>query len=320
MLFSNKIVNAYKSKMYTRYDDNGIAYYFSCDDFDGLQKEPFSFAASGGYALKSYLYHYENHVSDRIVVFDHGIGGGHRSYMKEIEMLCKRGYPVFAYDHSGCMESGGDSTNGMAQSLCDLNDCIAAIKAEKRFAGVDISVVGHSWGGFSALNIAALQPDISHIVALSGFVSVRECVNSFFPGILKIYRGAVMETERKSNPYYVGFDAVKTLSQSDVKALLIYSDNDRMCRKANYEILKSALADRENIRFLLVSGKGHNPNYTHDAVEYLGDYIGELTEAIRTDKLSTAEAKADFVASFDWNRMTAQDETVWNEIFACLAE
>jgi hypothetical protein len=37
-------------------------------------------------------------------------------------------------------------------------------------------------------------------------------------------------------------------------------------------------------------------------------------------ELETDEQKVDFVASFDWNRMTAQDETVWKEIFKTLAE
>ncbi len=318
MIFEKQVIKMYKGMMYTRYDDTGIAYYFSSDDFAGLKKEAYTFTASAGHTLKGYLYHYDNSAPGRIVVFDHGIGGGHRSYMKEIEMLCRNGYPVFAYDHTGCMESGGENTGGMAQSLCDLNDCITAIKANPCFSGVDISVIGHSWGGFSALNISALHPDISHIVVLSGFVSVQECVNSFFPGILRVYRKAIMEIENSSNPYYVNFNAVKTLCESNAKVLLIYSDNDMKCRKTNFDILNSALNSKDNIRFLLVSGKGHNPNYTSDAVNYLGSYIRELQTLTRQKRLVTPAQKADFIASFDWDRMTAQDESVWQEIFACL--
>ena len=40
----------------------------------------------------------------------------------------------------------------------------------------------------------------------------------------------------------------------------------------------------------------------------------------RKKELETEKQKADFVASYDWNRMTAQDEKVWNEIFKVLAE
>lgn len=52
--------------------------------------------------------------------------------------------------------------------------------------------------------------------------------------------------------------------------------------------------------------------------------LAECTAAVqrKTKKreLETDEQKVDFVASFDWNRMTAQDETVWKEIFKTLAE
>lgn len=318
MLFEEKIINIYKSMMYTRYDDNGTAFYFSSDDFAGLQKESYPFLSSGGYTLQGYVYHYSDPIPDRIIVFDHGIGGGHRSYMKEIELLCRHGYSVFAYDHTGCMESGGDTTSGMAQSLCDLNDCITSIKENPIFSGVDISVIGHSWGGFSALNISALHSDISHIVVLSGFVSVEECINSFFPGIMKIYRKSIMKIEQATNPYFVNFNAVKSLSMTNAKTLLVYSDNDTKCKKINYDILHTAFKDKENISFLLVKGKGHNPNYTADAVTYLDKYVNTLIKLSRAKKLMTEKQKSEFLSSFDWERMTAQDEFVWDKIFACL--
>ena len=199
------IENIYRTKVFARCDDKGTAYYFSAKDFEGLNSVPYSFASSKGDTLKGNFYYYENPIKNRIVVFDHGFGGGHRSYMKEIEMLCRHGYLVFAYDHTGCMTSGGESPNGMAQSLCDLNDCIAMLKADDRFACMDISVMGHSWGGFSTLNISALHPEISHVVVLSGFVSVEELVKTFFSGILKWYRKAVLELERKANPKFFGY-------------------------------------------------------------------------------------------------------------------
>ena len=77
------------------------------------------------------------------------------------------------------------------------------LKNSERFAGLDISVIGHSWGAFSTMNITALHPEISHIVAIAGFVSVEEMVGTFFGGILKGYRKAVLELEKKSNPRFV---------------------------------------------------------------------------------------------------------------------
>ena len=109
-----------------------------------------------------------------------------------------------------------------------------------------------------------------------------------------------------------------SLRKSHAKALLIYSDNDRMCTRRHYDILREKLAERENTQFLLVSGKDHNPNYTKDAVAYLGEYIKAKNKLLRSKKPLTDAQKAAFMASYDWERMTAQDETVWDEIYRAL--
>ena len=318
MIFEKQVVNTFKNLMHTRCDDEGKAYYFSSDDFEGLQKESYVFISSAGHKLQGYIYNYENPVEGRLIVFDHGFFGGHRSYMKEIEMLCKRGFKVFAYDHTGCMESEGITPNGMAQSLCDLNDCILTIKKDPKFAGLDLSVVGHSWGAFSTMNICALHPEISHIVVMSGFVSVEILIESFFAGLLKPYRKAILELETESNPKFVKYNGVESLNATEAKVLLVYSSNDKLCRKTHYDILKEGLSHKENIEFLLVDNKGHNPNYTEDAVKYLAEYSEALNKANKKKELETEGQKKAFVESFDWNRMTAQDEEVWKEIYKCL--
>ena len=314
MLFEKQILATYKGMMHTRCDDTETVFYFSAVDFEGLSCEPFSFRASAGHTLQGYVYQYNNPIPNRLVIFDHGFGGGHRAYMKEIELLCRHGYTVLSYDHTGCMESGGESPNGMAQSLCDLNDCITAIKSDLRFSGSGLSVMGHSWGGFSTLNISALHPEISHIVVLSGFVSVEEIVKSFFPGFLKGYRRAILAFERSVNPKFVGYHAVESLKKSNAKALLIYSEDDPLVTRAHFDQLREGLSDRTNTHFMLCPNKGHNPNYTEDAVKLLGKF-GNARAKLLKNKKATAEDKKRFVASFDWDAITAQDASVWAAIF-----
>lgn len=317
MIFEKQVLNMYKGMMHTRCDDTESVFYFSVADFPGLTAEPFAFTASAGHKLQGYVYHYENYIPERVLVFDHGFGGGHRAYMKEIELLCKHGYQVLSYDHTGCMESEGESPNGMAQSLSDLNDCITAIKKDERFCGLDISVMGHSWGGFSTLNISALHPDVSHIVVLSGFVCVEDLVNSFFGGVMKGYRKPIMELEKKANPRYVSFNAVESLCQTNAHTLLVYSENDKLCNKSHFDTLKEGLSFKNNIKFLLENNKGHNPNYTEESVTYLDKFSAARAKLLKKKNLTVEEKKA-FTAQWDWNRMTEQDELVWNEIFACL--
>ena len=314
MIFEKAILRMYKGMMYTRCDDNGTAFYFSSANFPGLMKESYPFGAKAGHTLQGYLYSYANPLKDRLIVFDHGFGGGHRSYMKEIEALCQNGYRVLAYDHTGCMESGGETPNGMAQSLCDLDDCITKIKSDPRFAGMELSVIGHSWGGFAAMNIPALHPEISRVVVLSGFVSVSLLTETFFKGILKAYRKPILALEQSANPKYFPFHGVSSLKNAKTQALLIYSENDTMCSRLHFDTLKEGLADCENVRLLLLKNKGHNPNYTENAVAYLGEYLQEKKRRLKKKSLASPEQRAAFVASFDWDLMTEQDTAVWKEI------
>ncbi len=317
MIFEKQVLNMYRGMMHSRCDDTKTVYYFSLENFPSLKREEYAFPSSLGHTLQGYIYQYENPKEGRMIVFDHGFGGGHLAYMKEIELLAREGYVVFAYDHTGCMASGGESPNGLAQSLCDLNDCLSAIQGDKRFQGVDISVMGHSWGAFSTMNIVALHPEVSHIVAMSGFVSVEEMVKTFFSGLLCGYRKAVMALEEQTNPVFVKYNAVASLAKSDVKALLIYSANDTLCRPVHYEILKAGLEERENVRFLYVEGKGHNPNYTKEAVRLLGEFSSARAKFLKRKNLTNEEC-ATFVSSFDWEAMTEQDASVWKEILAHL--
>ena len=128
-----------------------------------------------------------------------------------------------------------------------------------------------------------------------------------------------MQLEREHNPDFVDYNAVQTLKNSQVKALLIYSDNDQLCKKTpHFDELAKGLADKENIELWLVQGKGHNPNYTADAVQYKDAFFAELQKRRKKKQLQTPAQKAAFVACYDWHRMTAQDEAVWNRVFDAL--
>ena len=319
MLFEKQIEGIYRRNLFARQDNAGGIFYFQPADFPGLSAHPYAFPTIAGHMLKGYFYHYADPIPGRLIVFDHGMGNGHRAYMKEIGMLCRMGFLVFSYDHTGCMESGGEGTGGFAASLSDLDACFRALRAEPALAGRSFSVMGHSWGGFSTMNISALHPEITHVVSMSGFVSVERVVGQFFSGILKSYRELAMDLERRSNPDYVDFHAVDSLGETKAKVLLIYSDDDATVKKrAHYDALHEKLREKENIRFLLVSGKDHNPTYTKDAVAYNNAFFKTYTKNMK--KLNTPEAQKAFMDRYDWNRMTEQDEAVWKKIEAHLKE
>ncbi len=308
----NKINEIYKSQVYGRADDNGCVFYFTASDFEGLKSEAYSFPSCDGHILKGSFYYYDGCDESRLVIFDHGMGSGHTGYMKEIVMLARQGYKVFSYDHTGCMSSGGATTGGFVQSLKDLNDALTALKADENYKNLSFSVVGHSWGAFSTMNICALHPDVSHIVAMSGFISVKEVLKQFLgPLYKKIYA-----EEEKNNPEFIGYNALDSLKNSKVKALIIASDDDKTinCKK-HFDVLYRELGGKENITFLKLSGKNHNPNYTAEAVKYKDAFFKEYSAVMRKKLLKTEDDKKSFKSRFDWDRMTAQDKDLWNKIF-----
>ncbi len=319
MLFEKTVLSRYRSSAFRRYDDAGVARYFGPEDFPGLKSEPVRFRNKYGDLLAGCFYSFENAEEDRVVLFDHGMGGGHRSYMKEIALLAKEGYRVFAYDHAGCMSSGGDGTRGMSGSLADLDYAIVFLNEEYKIRDGQISVVGHSWGGFAALNISRYHPFLSHVTAISGFLSLPRLLESRMPGLLKPYRRPVLELEREANPGYADSDALSSLAGSGAKILLIYSDNDPLILKSvHYDPLYQAFAERENFTFLLEKGKLHNPNYTQEAAAYLASFTDTLSKKAKRGLLKTEEQREEFRSSWDWDRMTEQDPAVWETIFAHL--
>jgi len=319
MLFEKQIQNYYRSRLYRRCDPDGTVFYFSAEDFPGLNCRASSFRANAGHALHGWFYYYDNPIAGRIVVFDHGMGNGHRAYLREIEHLAKAGYLVYTYDHTGCAQSEGAHIGGFAQSLNDLDACLKHIKALPQLQDRKISVMGHSWGGFSTMNIAALHPDITHVVSIAGFICVEKIVEQSFPGLMKGYVKGICQMEQHANPEYYGYHAVETLEKTNARVLLIYSDNDPLVHKnPHYDALYAALKDKPNVQLLLESGKGHSPHYSARAVAQKDAFFADLKKM--RSKLTTDAQKKAFLDRYDWNIITEQDAAVWEVILKTLEE
>ena len=223
--------------------------------------------------------------------------------------FAKDGEPEGAVEAEATFELAYGGANGIFSMTFDDGDLATTRWLIEMFEKYDL------YG--STMNIPSLHPNVSHVVALCGFVSVEEMIKTFFQGPMKGYRKAVLALEQTSNPHFVSFNALKSLSNTQTKALLIYSEDDRLCRRVHYDILHEGLKDQPNVTLMLVKNKGHNPNYTEDAVKLLGVF-GKARAKFAKKKNASPEEKAKFVASFDWNAMTAQDDAVWQAILAHL--
>ena len=307
MIFSKQIKEYYKKTLFNRHDPDGSVFYFSHRDFDRLLAESYYFTTEAGDTLRGNIYFYDGYIPDRLVVFDHGMGNGHVAYMREIEVLCRHGYKVLSYDHTGCRSSDGKGIRGLSGSLYDLDACIESIGKDPALSALDLYVVGHSWGAFSAMNIPAYHKEIKAVVAMSGFPSVQDMLYQVFPKFLAPWRPSALEAEAELNPRHYDADATVNLRYTATRVLFIHSKDDATASyNIHFEKLKTALSDNENISFITVNGKDHNPNYTLDAVNYKGEFFRDLTTRKKKKKLSTDKECEDFVASYDFYRMTAE--------------
>ncbi|MBO7196760.1 MAG: alpha/beta fold hydrolase [Clostridia bacterium] len=316
---SRQLENIYRSILFRRHDSDGSIFYFSPDDFDGLVSEDFSFRSKRGHLLNGSFYYYGNPDRSKLLIFEHGMGNGHRGYFREIELLAKRGYFVYSYDHTGCERSEGEHIHGLSGSLSDLDDCIRALVAEKGYTEEQISVIGHSWGGFSSLNILKYHPNLSKIVAMSGFISIPAMQSQIVPFLFKQARRDLFDLEKRTNPGFAESNAVEVLGSTDRPVLVIHSMDDRtVSYKTNFNVLSRSLIEKTNIEYMLVSGSGHSPHYTSYAFAYKEDFFKELKRQRKLGCLETSEQKEAFVDIFDWYAMTEQDEDLWEKIFKFL--
>jgi pimeloyl-ACP methyl ester carboxylesterase len=139
--------------------------------------------------------------------------------------------------------------------------------------------------------------------------------------LLSLFRDRLFELELKTNPEYADSSAEDVLSRTDRPVLIIHSTDDAtVSYNANFLPLRRDLSAKNNIRFISVSGSGHSPQYTPDAFAYKELFFRDLKRARRQKKLETDSQKKEFIAKYDWKRMTEQNTDLWGIICAFLEE
>ena len=296
------ISHQYKKQFVCRYDKEvGIPYY-SYSDFKGLKQEAYSFVNSINIEIKYFFYYYDNYRTDKIVLFLHGLGPGHTAYLAEIEFLAKAGYKVLTLDYMGCEESQGKNMRSLNEPTRDVNDLLDYLKLDK-----PIVVVGHSLGGYTALNIINIRKEISKAVIISGFLSIESLMKVFVKSKF-IYNG-VIKYEKKMEPDYFQINNLEYLKTTKDKIFFIQSDDDPM---VPYSIALKEVEqiDNPNIKTLRVTGKKHNPNYSLDAVNYMNEIFGQYNELLKKKKIRSDEDRINFFKDVSLTRLTEQDKDI----------
>lgn len=117
------------------------------------------FAGSDG--IKIFYRHYQAESERARMVIAHGLGEHSGRYGNVIERVVPKGISVWAPDHRGHGQSGGQRGHvlNFAQYLTDLRQTVELAKKDMP-AQMPCFLLGHSMGGLIALNFPLRYPDL----------------------------------------------------------------------------------------------------------------------------------------------------------------
>jgi fermentation-respiration switch protein FrsA (DUF1100 family) len=154
---------------------------------------------------------------------------------------------------------------------------------------------------------------------MSAFVSVSVMHSQLVPLVVFPFRKRLMEIERRTNRYHADSSAIDVINKSNKPILLIHSlDDSTVSAKKNILRLRKTTCERTNVEFIVQNGKGHSVNYTAEAADYKREFFKTMNKLKKQGLLETEEEKRAFVSSYDWYKMTEQDEELWEKIFVFL--
>lgn len=295
-----------------RCEGNPYLSYFTAADFDNLTAEPVEFQGNRSQTLRGNLY-FETGKTDfkALLIFCHGMGGGHLSYTTEIDFFAKHGYLVLAYDNTGTMASDGKALVGMPQAVCDLKSALQFAKADERTKHLVILLAGHSWGAYTVCR-AANEPQVKGVLAFSAPNDVPELLTAqaqiqtgknfgFLKPFLRAYEGL----------RFGGAAAKPTaelLKDTQKPVLLLHGEKDGVVPLKNAVAGNAALSENQKIQSILYPEKQHNVYATPKAEQYIAEALEKL--GVLAKSKESADECAAYAKTLDFRKMCEEDSEV----------
>ena len=306
------IARKYRGKLLCRYDKDGYTPYLAASDFPGLTSDEGTFVNSVGATVAFFRYRYEGFDPAKLVVFCHGLGAGHTAYLAEIEYLCRNGLQVLTLDYTGCDRSGGAGMLSVNRPTRDVLELLDRVQPTE-----EVIVVGHSLGGYTALNVIRMSDRIKRAVILSGFLESKKMLGQFIKS--RFVSALVERAERKSDPEVACADNAAYLKSTTDRLLFVASRDDPMVPFSIGAGLAQTLGN-ERLEFLVEEDKKHNPTYTTEALAFMRNSFAEYERLVKDGTLKTDEEKRAFFSDKPAAKMTVQDPRVMDRIVQFIKE
>ena len=297
-----------------RCEGNPNLIYFTADDFPNLLYQPIEFPSNHGQLLRGGLYSIPALAPYKaLLIFVHGMGGGHLSYMTEINTLAKKGFLVLSYDQTGTCSSEGKSLGGFFQGVLDLYSALSFIKKNDSLNHYPVVLAGHSWGGYIVCQVLQFSPDVRAITAMSAFeddaalfCSLIQNQTGFPVKFLKPFFGIIKRLKygKKANQ-----KTSSILKKSSIPVLLLHGENDNTVPLKNSVAAQFLDCDKNSIiKSVVFPDRFHNLYQTRESEHYLNEIFSAIAMAeSQLKKSSDPEKVKSLYRSIDYSKMTEED-------------
>ncbi len=283
---------------------------------------------SGENTLQGYIYGGDN--TKGLVVFAHGIGGGHEGYISNIVWLVDKGWCVFAYDATGSCTSEGEGTMGLPQSALDMDSALEYIESDEELSALPKVVMGHSWGGYAAAAVLNFDHDVKAAVSISGYAYPMDMIMEFADGMMggasKLLYPFVWLDCHGIFGEYTNLSAVDGINKSGIPVLVIHGKEDTMIGFDRSSIISKAdEITNPNVRYYPIDGKysGHNSIfYSEEALDYMEELDEQLDgiSAGYDDGEVPDEVLAEFFDGIDREKANGLNLTLMEKINSFFSE
>lgn len=310
-----------------RCEGNSALKYFTHKDFDDLDAEPISFRSDKGQRLCGAIYTCRNVKPSALVIFAHGMGGGHLSYTTNIRTIAKAGYAVLAYDNTGTMASEGKALRSFYQAVKDLRAALEFVHDDEKLSKYKIILAGHSWGGYTVCqSLAFAESEVAGVVAFSPPDSAAAVICDSIKQMTGIsmawLRPALWIASVIRGGWSARFSCSSVLLRTnDIPVMILQGDADNSVFLKNSPLSKPAVMEKKNITGILYEGKAHNVYQTKESEKYLNDVFAAISEAQkRYGKREMPEDEKARIYNIDYELIVREDPDVMKTVTDFIGE
>lgn len=300
-----------------RCEGNPALKYFTADDFDDINAEPVSFPSDRGQLLCGAVYTARGVEPTGLVVFAHGMGGGHLSYTTEFRTIAKAGFAVLSYDNTGTMASEGKALRSFYQAVKDLRAALKFVQGDEKLSKYKIVLAGHSWGGYTVCqSLAFAEKQVAGVVAFSPPNSAARVICDNMSQTVGVSTAWLLPAIWVASVIRGGWSSRRKcssvlLNTDKVPVLLLQGDADTAVLLKNSPVSNPKVKAKENITGILYEGKAHNVYQTKESEKYLNDILGTV---LKQNGKTVSEEEKSKLYDIDYELITQEDAEVMKTV------